>query len=341
MQPIAFFYPHGHAAHAHPAHEESPERVEAIRAAVQQAGYWQSGLQVGAEVLAPAVLAAVHSAAMLDTARRGSQEESSLDADTYMTQASWQLALNAAGGAAALARAVWCGEAACGFALTRPPGHHATPTHSMGFCILNNVALAAESLIQLEGAKRIAIVDMDVHHGNGTQDIFYTRGDVLFISTHQHPLYPGTGMLHERGRAAGEGRTANLPLPPFSGDGAFAVAYGELVPALLGRFRPEMILVSAGFDAHWRDPLGNLQVSARGYGEAVRSLRAWAQQNCAGRIALILEGGYDLEAIPASGLAATQALLGEPITDAVGPTPQGEGEDWKAVLGEVKAIWDL
>jgi acetoin utilization deacetylase AcuC-like enzyme len=208
----------------------------------------------------------------------------------------------------------------------------------MGFCLLNNVALAAEHLLQNENARRLAIVDMDVHHGNGTQDIFYARGDVLFVSSHQHPFYPGTGMLDERGTGAGEGATMNMPLPAGSGDRAFAACYGELVPAVLDRFQPEMVLVSAGFDAHWRDPLGNLRVSAQGYGEAVSSLRGWAERNCGGRIAAILEGGYDLDADAACGLAITQALLGEGVTDDLGPSPTPEGTQWMQVIEDVRRI---
>jgi acetoin utilization deacetylase AcuC-like enzyme len=203
------------------------------------------------------------------------------------------------------------------------------------------VALAAQNLIANHGAKRIAILDMDVHHGNGTQDIFYEREDVLFCSTQQLPLWPGTGRLEERGAGRGLGFTANLPLPPFSGDGAFAAAYGEFFSALLDRFEPEMLLVSFGFDSHWKDPLANLMVSASGYAQAVASLRNWAQKNCAGKIALILEGGYDFDAAAACGLAATQVLLGLPASDAIGPAPQPEGDGWVAVLAKARQIWEL
>jgi acetoin utilization deacetylase AcuC-like enzyme len=211
----------------------------------------------------------------------------------------------------------------------------------MGFCLLNNIAIAAESLLQGENAQRLAIVDMDVHHGNGTQDIFWSRGDVLFISTHQSPLYPGTGHLNERGQVAGEGKTINLPLPPFSGDNAFKVAYEEIIPKLLDRYQPEMILVSFGFDSHWKDPLANLQVSARGYGNAVKALKSWADENCGGRLTVFLEGGYDLEAASACGLAVTQALLGSEITDVIGASPQPESDRWIPVLDQAKEIWEI
>lgn len=340
MHSIAYFYPHGHEGHSQPGHPERPERVEAVRRALEAAGLWQLGLQVSAQPVSSELLGSIHSAKMLAAIQEYSQLERNLDADTYTTTQTWPLALQAAGGAIALAGAVWRGEAACGFALTRPPGHHATRTKPMGFCLLNNVALAAQSLLDA-GAKRLAILDLDVHHGNGTQDIFYERSDVLFCSTQQLPLWPGSGRLSERGAGAGTGYTANLPLPPGSGDDAFAAAYGELFPALLDRFEPEMLLVSIGFDSHWKDPLANLQVSTNGYAQAIRSLRAWAQAHCDGKIALFLEGGYDLDAAAACGLAVTQALLGLEISDAVGPTPHREGEEWTAILDRSRKEWRL
>jgi len=335
--PIAFFYPEGHEAHARAGHDERPARVEVIRKTLDDVGIWSEGLQVQPETVSPKVLLAVHGQELVAMVREYSQRVEDIDADTYLTKDSWRLALQAAGGAAALAKTVWRRETECGFALTRPPGHHATRRHAMGFCLLNNIALAAESLLQEEGAERLAIIDMDVHHGNGTQDIFWERGEVFFASTHQAPLYPGTGQLNERGA----GNICNLPLPPFSGDGAFRVAYGEIIPKVLDRFKPEMLLVSFGFDAHWKDPLANLLVSAHGYAQAVNSLRDWAGQNCQGRIALFLEGGYDLDAAAACGLAAAQALMGRKIEDALGPAPQPESEDWRPVLEKVKQIWEI
>jgi acetoin utilization deacetylase AcuC-like enzyme len=163
----------------------------------------------------------------------------------------------------------------------------------------------------------------------------------LFVSTHQSPLYPGSGQLNERGVGEGLGTKVNLPLPPFSGDQAFSVAYTEIVPKLLDRFKPEMILVSFGFDSHWRDPLANLLVSARGYGNAINSLKQWADRNCKGRIAVILEGGYDLEAASACGLAVTQTLMDLEITDNLGQSPQPESDRWKPVLERAKEIWQI
>lgn len=339
MHPIAYFYPEGHAAHAQPSHPERPQRVETIRQALEHSGLWQQGSQAAAEALPAGLLERVHSAEMLQAIQQHSQHERNLDADTFTTKQSWAQAQIAAQGAVAVARSVWRGEAQTGFALSRPPGHHATHSQPMGFCLLNNVAIAAEYLLQHEGAERLAILDMDVHHGNGTQDIFYARNDVLFCNTQQLPLWPGSGRLEERGTGAGLGYTANLPLPPGSGDAAFTAAYGDLFPKLLDDFKPEMLLVSFGFDSHWKDPLANLQVSAAGYGDAVASLRAWADAHCNGKIALVLEGGYDLDAAAACGQAAAQALLGLEISDALGPSPYAEGEEWKVLLTKAEKIF--
>jgi acetoin utilization deacetylase AcuC-like enzyme len=209
----------------------------------------------------------------------------------------------------------------------------------MGFCLLNNIALAAEYLIQVKGAQRLAIVDLDLHHGNGTQDIFWRRSDVFFISVHQSPLYPGTGRLDEIGEGPGEGYTANFPLPPGSGDQAFRAFMQSLILPLLDRHEPEMLLVSFGFDPHWRDPLGHLLLSAEVYRELIGSLASWADRRCSGKIALFLEGGYDLEAGAACGQAGAAALLGLPWQDPLGPSPRMEVKSWQAVLQAARTHW--
>jgi acetoin utilization deacetylase AcuC-like enzyme len=312
-----------------------------LKAGLETAGLWELGPELAPLELAESIYEGVHSPEHLARLERLSATDSGYDGETYLTQQSWQLAQQAAGGAAAVAGAVWRREAEVGFALSRPPGHHATRDLAMGFCLMNNAALAAEYLLQAEGAERLAILDMDVHHGNGTQDIFWARGDVFFASTHQSPLYPGTGLLNELGTGAGEGLTCNLPLPPHSGERAFDAAYQEIVVPLLDRYQPQMLIVSFGFDSHWRDPLASLLLSAAGYGRQIAALRTWAQENCKGRILLNLEGGYDLEAAAACGVAATQALLGRAIEDALGPAPQAEGERWKPILDRAKMIWDV
>lgn len=247
--------------------------------------------------------------------------------------------MNAAGGAIAVAEKVWKREANRGFALTRPPGHHTSSSRAMGFCLLNNIAVASEYLLDKFGAKRLAIVDLDLHHGNGTQDIFYQRSDVFYISTHQSPLFPGTGRVTERGFGKGEGYTANFPLPPGSGNSAFQTIMDEIIFNILDHHMPEMVLVSFGFDTHWLDPLGHLQLPAAGYRDLIRKLVTWADDNIDGRIALFLEGGYDLDAGRSCATAVTSALLGKPFKDILGKSPQPEGNSWEAVYKEAKRIW--
>lgn len=341
MHDLVIFYPEGHQAHYELGHPERPERVETIRQALEAVGWWDRYPHLQPLPVPTRLLESIHDPAYLSQLQAACARGQHLDMDTYTTPASWQLALNAVGGAMAVSAAVWGGAARRGLALTRPPGHHATSRRGMGFCLLNNVALAAQYLLSDHGAQRLAIVDLDLHHGNGTQDIFYRRGDVFYISTHQSPLYPGTGSLQETGAGAGEGTNANFPLPPGSGDGAFQEIMQTLILPLLDRFQPQMLLVSFGFDTHWRDPLGHLQLTSAGYASLISSLATWADAHCAGRIALYLEGGYDLEAAAACGLSVTAALLGEKWEDSLGGAPQYEGRSWQAVVRAARQIWNL
>ena len=339
MDDLVFFYPEGHEGHFEHGHPERPERVEAIRDRLQAHNIWDAHRKVGPKEIPGEVLTAIHEPGYLSAVEAASRAGQRYDADTYLTTASWDLALNAAGGAVAVAGEVWDRTARRGFALTRPPGHHATPDRAMGFCLLNNVALAAEYLLQQRGASRLAIIDVDLHHGNGTQDIFYARGDVLYISTHQYPLYPGTGRLEHSGVGAGEMRTLNIPLPPYSGDEAMSTAYETIILPVLRRFKPEMLLVSAGFDSHWKDPLGHLLVSVGGYWDQINSLIELADQSCQGKIALFLEGGYDLEAGAACVHAAVAALLGEEVEDSIGTAPWREERVWQVIMEAGQKLW--
>ena len=201
------------------------------------------------------------------------------------------------------------------FAMVRPPGHHAERSMAMGFCYFNNVAIAAERLIRHHGFERVAIVDFDVHHGNGTQHLFEDRGDVMYLSTHQHPFYPGTGQAGERGTGAGEGATVNIPLPPGTGDQRYEEVFvGELLPAL-HRFDPSVLLISAGFDAWQADPVGGMQVTAAAFEQWGAWLRQAADELCEGRIFATLEGGYDLNALPALVVAFCRGLESERPAD--------------------------
>lgn len=261
-------------------------------------------------------------------------------APTYVNSGSFEAARRAAGSVVAVVQQVIEGAADAGLALVRPPGHHATATVPMGFCLLNNVAVGARHA-QSEGLERVLIVDIDVHHGNGTQEIFYEDRDVLYLSTHQWGIYPGSGNLDEMGAAAGLGATINVPLPPHAGDATFA-SFGDLVlePAAR-RFRPEVILVSAGFDTHWRDPLASLQLTAGGAYRLASRLRALAEELCAGRLIYVLEGGYDPPALASCLAASACGLAGAPPpSDPFGHPPFVES-DALPVLRRVAALHHL
>jgi acetoin utilization deacetylase AcuC-like enzyme len=341
MDDLILFYPDNHQLHSSPNHPERPERIEAIRQSLEEEGIWTQYQFVQAANIPESVLHAVHTPEHTKRVQQASQKGGSIDADTYVTNSSWQLALNAAGGGLAVAEAVFSRDARRGFALCRPPGHHANPDRAMGFCLLNNIALAAEYILQNHLAKRIAIVDIDLHHGNGTQDIFYHRPEVFFCSIHQYPLYPMTGVASEMGVEKGVGTNLNIPFPPYAGDMARQAAWELVIQPLLENFQPDMLLVSAGFDAHWRDPLGHQLSTANGYGQLVTELTAFADQNCEGRLAVFLEGGYDLEAGAACALAVTQALLGMDWEDTIGPSPLPEDTFWESRLQQVIKQWNL
>lgn len=341
MSQLVYFYPQGHQAHYEPGHPERPERIETIRQALIDLNWWEEFPHLSPLEIPISVLHAVHSPNYLNILQSASQRSMYLDMDTYTTPATWDLAHAAAGGGAAVVSQVWQGAAQRGFALTRPPGHHATRNQGMGFCLLNNIALAAEYLLQIEGVEKLAIVDLDLHHGNGTQDIFYTRQEVFYLSTHQSPLYPGSGRLNEIGAGAGKGANANFPMPPYSGDMAFESVKDQLILPLLDRYRPQMLLVSVGFDTHWRDPLGSLLLSAAAYSGLIRDLVLWADNNCSGRIVLFLEGGYDLEAGAACGQASVAGLLGRSWQDPLGPAPRDESMAWETMVQQARQLWGL
>jgi acetoin utilization deacetylase AcuC-like enzyme len=341
MHELVWYYPKGHQDHREVGHPERPKRVEIIRDVLLSANLWEPYPKLEAVPVSLDFIGTVHEPGYLKMLENACAEGRRLDIDTYTTQASWEIARTTVGGAVAVTKAVWHGDAKRGFALTRPPGHHATVNRGMGFCLLNNVAIAAEFLLQKEGAIRLAIVDLDLHHGNGTQDIFWNRDDVFYISIHQYPHYPGSGTLREIGEGRGEGKTANFPIPPMSGDKAYKSVMSELILPLLDRYRPDMILVSYGFDTHWRDPLGNILLSATGYHKLIAHLTRWADLNCSGRIALFLEGGYDLDAGSACAVSVVSALLDKEWQDALGPSPTREMNSWRDMLKKAKRLWNL
>ena len=238
-----------------------------------------------------------------------------LDGDTITCRDSFGVALLAVGGFLTLLDAIASKQSSNGFALVRPPGHHALRDHAMGFCLFNTMAIGAEYLKRVYGAKKILIMDWDVHHGNGTQAAFYDDPTVLFISTHQFPFYPGSGAVNETGVGAGEGFTLNVPLPAGCTDAEYLQVFQDIVVPAAEKFQPDWILVSAGFDPHRRDPLGGMNVTEEGFGAMARLLLTLANRFADGRIAFLLEGGYDLAGLRdsvAAVLAAMQAQVPPP-----------------------------
>jgi acetoin utilization deacetylase AcuC-like enzyme len=250
-------------------------------------------------------LSRVHSDRLTSTLEQWKGRAGFLDGDTFVSPESVDLALEAAGGVVDMAHALMQGTYRQGVALMRPPGHHATRDRSMGFCLVNHVALAARAV---QG--RVAIVDFDVHHGNGTEDIFRDDPNVLYVSTHQYPLYPGTGNLTAVGEKDGLGFTVNIPLNEGGGDGVYRAAFERIVLPVIDEFAPTLILVSAGFDASSADPLAQMSLSAQAFGWMSRALRGCADKHAGGRIGLVLEGGYDLPSLESGLTAALHGMLG-------------------------------
>lgn len=234
-----------------------------------------------------------------------------LDGDTVTCRDSFGVGLLAVGGFLKLLDSIAAGDCRNGFALVRPPGHHALRDRAMGFCLFNTAAIGAHHLKRHYGAKRILIMDWDVHHGNGTQDAFYQDPSVLYLSTHQYPYYPGTGAMDEVGIGEGEGHTVNIPLPAGCGDGEYLRVFKRIVMPIGEKYGPEWILVSAGFDPHRRDPLGGMDVTERGFSTMASLLVDLAEKHAGGKIAFLLEGGYDLAALKNSVVAVLQQIKGE------------------------------
>jgi len=291
-----------------PGHPERPERADVLDAI---AARWR---ERGTEVVAPREasneqLLRVHDAEYVRRLSESSGRSTALDPDTYTSPESYEIALLAAGACVDGVERVMGNSHRAAFALVRPPGHHAERNRAMGFCLFNNVAVAAAHARTL-GARRVAIVDFDVHHGNGTQHIFEADPHVLYISTHQYPYYPGTGAAGEVGRDGGRGFTVNLPVEAGAVDEDYQLAFSRIVVPVLRQFEPALLIVSAGFDAHERDPLGGMRLTSAAFGAMMRELRAVADECCRGRIVAAVEGGYDLHALGTSLDGTIDALAG-------------------------------
>jgi acetoin utilization deacetylase AcuC-like enzyme len=299
MRRVAFVYHPDYLLHAPPfEHPEAPERLVAITEHLSRTGLMEALISVTPDYPDDGIITAVHDPHYLQyleaACRRG---DLTLDSeDTYLSKNSYTIAILSAAGAVAGAEAVAGGRVDRAFCAVRPPGHHAGRDIGMGFCLLNNVAVAARHLQARHGVSRIAIIDWDVHHGNGTQSIFLEDPSVFYFSIHEHPtfLYPGTGRRWETGRGAGNGTTLNAPMAPGAGDAEYREAFEQMLAPAIERFHPEFIIVSTGFDAHRDDPLSDMEVTDEGFRFLSRFVADLADACCGGRLVSVLEGGYDL-----------------------------------------------
>jgi len=307
-------------AHDTGPHPENPGRIRAIEAALE-AARWPSLARAVPPAAERSWIERVHDPALVDRIERLCDAGGgAIDLDTVVVRASWEAALRAAGAAAEGARALLAGEHGFAFCGMRPPGHHAESNRSMGFCLFNNAAVGAAHALAECGSERVLIVDWDVHHGNGTAEIFDRRDDVLFASIHQSPLYPGTGGPGEIGSGAGEGMTLNLPVPPGSGEAEFVGMIEHVVCPVARSWRPDLIVVSAGYDAHAADPLANCMLREQDYGTMSAAVRDLGEELGA-PILVCLEGGYDHSVLAASVLETVHALAGGPPAVSVAPAP--------------------
>lgn len=331
-----------HEGHTLAGHPEHAGRLKSVWEHLQRTGLTEALTRIPTRPAPRAALERVHHPSYIEHVQAMCRKGGYLDPDTYVRPGSWEAALHAAGGLLALLQAVIEGSISNGFALVRPPGHHAETDRGMGFCLFNNVAIAARAAQAEYGLERILIVDWDVHHGNATQHTFYEDPSVMFFSVHQYPYYPGTGAATETGKGPGQGTTVNVPFPGGVGDEGYLAVFERLLVPLARRFQPDLILVSAGFDAHWRDPLAAMEVTLSGFAQMTRLVKALAEELCNGRLVFTLEGGYDVEVL-AHAVANTLYILSgqeEHVRDPIGQGPMATRQV-DHIIAELCAMWNV
>ena len=347
---VGFLYDPAVLDHQPPeGHPERPARVRDTFALLESEGMLARLTRLPVTPATRAQIERVHTPTYLDRVERIVSEGGGyLDAgDTVASTGSWKAATAAAGAAIGAVDAVMTGGMEASFALARPPGHHAPPDRAMGFCILNHAAVAAAHAVAQYGLSRVLLVDFDVHHGNGTQDCFYASPQVLYFSTHQSPAYPFTGAVEETGEGTGLGYTVNVPLPPDVGEAGFLQAFDTVLRPLAARYRPEMVIVSAGYDAHWRNSRYvqgiRERLTVRGLCALSKHLQEITDAYCPGKLVGILEGGYDLEALGWGVLGTLCVWLGDTeVEDPLGPPPTAAREpDITPLLEQVRRVHKL
>ena len=321
------------------AHVENSSRLVETVSLLEKSRFLDKLVSIPPRAATLDEIALVHSQSHISTVQTYSKKGGGwLDGDTFASPASYDVALHAAGGVLNGLEAVMAGKVNHAFATVRPPGHHATAEDAMGFCLFNNIAVAAAYAKKKYKLERIMIVDFDVHHGNGTQEIFYADPNVLYFSSHQYPWYPGSGSIYEDGAGEGRGFTVNVPLPAYCGDKEHLRVYKEILIPVAKRFRPQLMLVSAGYDPHWADQLSLMQLTREGFAGIVSIIKELADELCQGKLLLSLEGGYHLEALSHSIKATFEVLLGTtPSPDPLGkPQEAMMSPDISSILEEVK-----
>lgn len=339
MPKTGFVYHKDYLEHDTGNHPENSNRLRAILGALEESGLIEKLIPIQPKNASLDQIEYVHQPPYIKEAERVSQTEGWLDGDTPVSRKSYKAALLASGGLISATEAVFKGDLNNAFALVRPPGHHAEPNAGMGFCLFNNVAIAARYLQKEMDLSRILIIDWDVHHGNGTQDIFYDDPSVLYISTHQSPLYPGTGDINEIGLGKGIGYTVNVPLPAGTGDMGYSYVMDEIVKPVSIEFKPDFVLVSAGFDCHHADQLAGMNVTSNVFSGFTETVKSIVNKTC-GKLVLTLEGGYDLKALSSSILCVFNSLgeFGLQIDEPYHTPPDTLSEGVKNQVEEVKRV---
>jgi acetoin utilization deacetylase AcuC-like enzyme len=342
--PTGYVYDEIYQQHDSRDHVEGKDRLTAIDAVLEKTKVKEQLALIPPRPATIDEIAAVHDREYIRSLKAEIASGGGwLDPDTYASRGSWKAALYAAGGLMNAVDSVMKKDVDNAFALVRPPGHHAVHSHQMGFCLFNNAAVAAKYALGNYDIKRILIIDFDVHHGNGTQEAFYTDSQVMYFSTHQYPWYPFTGAAEETGQKAGEGYNVNVPLEAELGDKEYLRAFNEILVPVAQRFQPELMLISAGYDSHWQDSISNMNVSTLGFARMARVINSISDELCPNRLVYTLEGGYNRQALAFSVTATFDMLMGKgEVFDPLGAPPMAYSpQDFDGFIKKIRGIHRL